>query len=170
MAALELRLRGHIWPLIVVAIGLVICANYGRLGALQLMNARFDDKRFPVHAAEMLSGSDIHDPVFAPDYWGGYLIYRLHPHNLVVLDDRHDMYGESFLRNYLQIINVTPTWEHALNATNANWVLAPVGSPLANILAISPAWKLSYSDALAVLFARKEVSAAGAQSKSLVGN
>ena len=55
------------------------CAQQGRVGLRQLINAHFSDKRFPVHAVDFLSQHEVRQSIFAPDYWGGYLIYRLYP-------------------------------------------------------------------------------------------
>ena len=57
-------------------LGLWACMHGGRVGSVQLINAYFDDKRFPVDGAEVIAQRDIREPIFCPDLWGGYLIYR----------------------------------------------------------------------------------------------
>jgi hypothetical protein len=60
MEKLELRFQGHFWLVLVFILGLWACMHGGRLGSTQWINAYFDDKRFPVEAAEgiavLLSG------------------------------------------------------------------------------------------------------------------
>src|SRR5262249_54400617 len=40
----EARLRGHVWPALVLLLGLWICVHQGRFGSQALMNAHFDEK------------------------------------------------------------------------------------------------------------------------------
>ena len=56
-------------------------------------------------------------PILSPDYWGGYLIYRLYPAVRVVVDDRHDLYGAEFLKSYLRMVHVEQGWEEFLRQT-----------------------------------------------------
>jgi hypothetical protein len=156
MGELDARLRGHGWVIVIVLAGLWACAHRGRLGSRQIIDAGFDGKRFPIAAVDWLSRSGIREPVFCPDYWGGYLIYRLYPQTQVMVDDRHDLYGSDFLKNYLRVIHVQPGWDEALSGMGANWVLTPKESPLANILKEVAVWKMVYGDDGAVLFSRRE--------------
>jgi hypothetical protein len=152
MTEMELRFRGHLWPALALILGLVVCIQHGRLGARQVMDAHFDAKRFPVQAAEVIAQRGIEEPIFAPDYWGGYLIYRFFPNARVFVDDRHDLYGERFLKDYLKVVQVQPDWEKFLNERKVDCVLAPTAGSLANILKETPTWNLIYEDSTAVLF------------------
>jgi hypothetical protein len=154
MTDMELRFRGHFWPAMAVLLGLLVCIQYGRLGTQQVMDAQFDAKRFPVQAVEVIAQRGINDPIFAPDYWGGYLIYRFFPEARVFVDDRHDLYGDDFLKDYLKVMHVQPDWEKFLNERRVHLVLAPAGGSLANILKETPVWKVTYEDSTAVLFQR----------------
>jgi hypothetical protein len=118
------------------------------------MDAQFDAKRFPVQAVEVIAQRGIEDPIFAPDYWGGYLIYRFFPNPRVFVDDRHDLYGERFLKDYLNVMHVQTGWEKFLNERQVQWILAPGEGSLANILKETPAWKVIYEDNTAILFQR----------------
>src|SRR5580658_352914 len=93
MEKLELRFQGHLWIVLAFVLGLWACMHGGRLGSVQLVNAYFDDKRFPVEAAEVIAKRDIREPIFCPDRWGGYLIYRFYPQPKVVVDDRPVLFG-----------------------------------------------------------------------------
>ncbi len=156
MEAIESQLGVHVWPIVVVIATAYIAANGGRAGSKQLMNSHFDGNRFPVRAVDFLERSDIPEPVLAPDYWGGYLIYRLYPKTLVVLDDRHDLYGEDFLKSYLKMVHVEPGWENFLREHDVHYVLTPRESPLANILMLTAHWQAKYADHATVLFKRTE--------------
>jgi hypothetical protein len=152
MSAVDSHLRGHLWPIFAAAAVLLIAANAGRLGSSQWMDAHFDAKRMPVEAANFVERSGIYAPILSPDYWGGYLIYRLYPHNKVVIDDRHDMYGEGFLSLYLSVIHLEWGWDGHLKAYSC--LLLPRNAVLAVALSETPEWKSLYSDDVAIVFMR----------------
>ena len=106
MERMEAGFQGHLWLVIVFVLGLWACLHGGRLGSAQFLNAYFDEKRFPVEAAELIAERDIREPIFCPDQWGGYLIYRLYPQTKVLVDDRHDLYGDQFFKDYLKVVFV----------------------------------------------------------------
>ena len=154
MEKLELRFQGHLWIVLAFFLGLWACLHGGRLGSVQLVNAYFDDKRFPVEAAEVIAKRDVREPIFCPDLWGGYLIYRLYPQTKVVVDDRHDLYGDHFFEDYLKVVFVQPEWSKVLDEKHVNWVLVQKNSSLATILGLTSGWKLIHEDETAVLFHR----------------
>ena len=156
MTNLDSVLRGHLWPVVVVVGLLAIALNGGRLSSTRWMDARFDPQRMPVAAVSFVEQSALRGPVLSPDYWGGYLIYRLFPHNRVVIDDRHDFYGESFLRSYLAAMHLEPRWEDFLEVHSACLVL-PKKTALSTILGKSPEWKTVYSDEVAVVFVTSQI-------------
>jgi hypothetical protein len=156
MEKLELNFKGHLWLVLAIVLGLWACMHGGKLGSTQLINAYFDDKRFPVEAAEVIAQRDIREPIFCPDLWGGYLIYRLYPQTKVLVDDRHDLYGDQFFKDYLKVILVQPDWEKVLDEKHVDWVLAEKNSSLGTILGLTPGWKLIHEDGTAVLFHREK--------------
>jgi len=154
MGRMEFGMVGHLWPAVVMALSLWVCLHHGRLGSDQILNARFDEQRFPVQAADFLARQQVREPIFTSDYWGGYLIYRLYPQLKVVVDDRHDLYGEDFLRNYLKLIHVRPGWDGILDSWQVNWVLLPPNTSLAGTLKEETQWRVAYDDGAAILFHR----------------
>jgi hypothetical protein len=150
----ELGLKGRLLPLAAVAITFIVCLNGGNLGARPVMRAQFPSKRFPVAAANFLSAQGIRSQVFNPDYWGGYLIYRLGPDYKVFMDDRHDFYGEAFVRDYIKVKAIQPGWQEVLQKQKVKWVLAPSDWALPNVLKELPQWKVLYDDHQAIIFAR----------------
>ena len=137
---LELGFRGHLWPIAAVVLGLLVCAQAAKPGSRHWMDAHFDARHFPVQASEVIVQRGIREPIFAPDSWGGYLIYRLYPQNKVFVDDRHDLYGEEFLKEYLKAIRLTPDWDGFLEKKKVNWALLPAESSLANMLRETSQW------------------------------
>ncbi len=126
------------------------------------MNVHFDAKRFPVAAVNYLEHRNSQSietqratepgPVFVPDFWGGYLIYRLYPQIKVAVDDRHDLYGDEFLKSYLKMMHVEPGWDEFLAQHSVRYVIVPKNSAVASILAEAPSWQPIYNDQVAVIF------------------
>jgi hypothetical protein len=154
MEAVEFSLRGHLWPIAMVLLTCWIAAHGGKLGAKPLMDAHFDATRFPAAAVDYLTKEDVQGPLVSPDDWGGYLIYRLYPRVRMVIDDRHDFYGEQFLKSYLKMVNAEPGWQDFLQQSRAHCVVVPKDSALANLLEETAGWKAIYSDEVATVFVR----------------
>ena len=154
MEAVEFSLRGHLWLIAMVVFTCSIAVHGGKLGTNPLMDAHFDAKRFPLAAVDYLTKEDVQGPLVAPDDWGGYLIYRLYPRVRMVIDDRHDFYGEEFLKSYLKMVHVEPGWQDFLQQSRAHCVVVPKDSALANILDETAGWKAIYSDGVATVFVR----------------
>jgi hypothetical protein len=156
--AAELSCRPAVWPLVIVFLGSVICLHDGRVFGTQVMDAHFDSSRFPVQAVDALERQGIREPIFSLDSWGGYFIYRLYPQNKVFVDDRHDFYGDAYIREYLKIIHVEPGWEQGLDRWGVNLVVMPAKAKLSDALRRSPTWKVLYADAAATIFERSEIA------------
>lgn len=154
MTAVEREQRGHVWPIVAILFTLLIAANGGRIGAAQWMDACFSPQRMPVQAVNYIVDNHLNGPILSPDYWGGYLIYRLYPSVRAVVDDRHDFYGEQFFRSYLGMIHVEPGWQEFLGAHETSSVLLPRNGPLADALSRTPGWKTTYNDDVAIVFVR----------------
>jgi hypothetical protein len=154
MTAVETSLRGHLWPVLAVIITLAIAANGGRVGSATLIDAHFNPQRMPMSAVDFLEKDEVKGPILSVDSWGGYLIYRLYPKAKVVVDDRHDLYGDEFFESYLKMVRVEPGWQDFLREHANSYVLLPKESALAGALAEAPDWKTIYADNVAVVFVR----------------
>jgi len=159
MGTMELSLRGHCWPLAVVVFTACIAAHGGKLQSAPLMNAHFDARKFPVQAVDFLestpqASTTSQGPVLSQDDWGGYLIYRLYPRIRVVVDDRHDLYGEVFLTSYLKMIHLEPGWQEFLEQHPAETIILPKDSAQANMLLETRGWRRVYADDVAIVFRR----------------
>jgi hypothetical protein len=157
MSGVEVGLRGHVWPMVAIVVTLMIAANGGRAGSNLVMDAHFDPKRMPVEAVNYLEKYEVKGPVLSPDYWGGYLIYRLYPKTRVVVDDRHDLYGEEFFKSYLKMMHGERGWEEFLETHETSCVLLPRDAALANLLVESKGWKSVYADDVTIAFVRDPV-------------
>jgi hypothetical protein len=151
MSAVESSLRGHTWPALAVILTCLVAAH-GHAKPGSVLDIQFDPARMPVAAVNYLQLNGVRGPVLAPDYWGGYLIYRIYPAQRVVVDDRHDLYGEEFFKSYLKMIRVEPGWQQFLDDHPACCLLLPRDSALAAIISTRPEWRVAYADNLALVF------------------
>jgi hypothetical protein len=153
MGVMEQKFKGHALAAMmlaaVAALAVLGASSPGKGLALQ-----FDAKRVPVQAAEYMAAHNIRDHFYAPDDWSGYLIYRLYPDVRVMMDDRHDFYGEKYVRDFLRVAQVSNGWREVLDAKQVNWVLIPPTSPLASTLKETRDWKVVHDDGTAILFER----------------
>jgi len=152
MTAVERRQRGHLWCVAAALATLAICFNSGRVSATPLIDAHFDQRRMPVEAVNYLEQNDTAGPLLTPDYWGGYVIYRLYPKTQVIVDDRHDLYGEEFLRAYLTFIHAERGWQQFLVQHRAGSIVVPRDSAIASVLSESSEWRAVYADDVAIVF------------------
>jgi hypothetical protein len=156
MGAQELRLRGHLWPVVCVMAALALCLQGGRLSSWQLIHSQFDPKSVPVAATDFLQREASAEPVLSTDTWGGYLIYRLYPQRQVIIDDRHDLYGADRVRQLLILLQGEPGWRQVLDNLQVGTVLLPADSTLSSLLRELPQeWAPKYEDQLAVVFERR---------------
>ena len=174
MGTQERQLRGHLWPVVSVAVAFAICLQGGWLGSRQLIHAQFDPQKMPVAAVTFLQNEfqgskdkqPSTEPVFSTDAWGGYLIYRMNPGRMnpgrmyperkVVVDDRHDLYGSGRIRQYLILTQAEPGWQSVLKGWQIRTALLPTDSTLANLLRELPQdWRVKYEDKVAVVLERR---------------
>jgi hypothetical protein len=156
----EFSLRGYLWPVVGVLAGLAICLNGGRIGSQVFIHNEFDAEHFPSRAVDYLLREQVReqktDPIFEPDQWGGYFIYRLYPQRLVLIDDRHDLYGSDRFREYLILTQGEPGWRNVLSKWDIRTVVVQSDSTLRNLLGQLPAeWVTVYEDQSAVVMERK---------------
>ena len=91
--------------------------------------------------------------LYAPDNFGGYLIYRSNGALPVFFDGRSDLYGAEFLKQYGRLIQLLPGWKKYWDSFGFTHALLPHDSAL--IAALQDAgWKTLYEDGTATLLGR----------------
>jgi hypothetical protein len=62
--------------------------------------------------------------------------------------------GDQMLQNYGDIKNVKPDWDNLITGSGSQVLLFDTGTPLANVINISPRWTKLYSDSTTTIWAR----------------
>jgi len=91
--------------------------------------------------------------LFAPDKYGGYLIYAFNGGRQVFFDGRSDYYGAEFMKDYIAMVQLRPGWQEQWRRSNFTAALVPREYSLNSVL---PAlgWRETYRDRTAVLWTK----------------
>jgi len=112
----------------------------------------FPPDQFPVAAYDRVAELPANTRLFAPDKFGGYLIYRSNGIRKVFFDGRSDLYGARFLQDYGRMVQVRPGWRQLWDRFAFTHALMP------NDYSLIPAlrqngWSELYRDRTATLLA-----------------
>lgn len=121
-------------------------------GILRVSHAGFPPDQFPVAASGAVAALPANSRLFAPDKFGGYLIYRFSGERKVFFDGRSDFYGADFLRRYSRMVQVRPGWSAEFAKWNFTHALLPVDYSLVPALE-TEGWRELYRDSTAVILA-----------------
>lgn len=151
----ENTLRGYVW---VVATILFFGFVLGRgipIDQKGTGNVWLPDK-MPVQAVDWLEQNPQDGKIFNQFVWGGYLLYRVWPDELVFIDGQTDFYGETLMREYIEVITLTDGWEDILTRHNVAWMLIPRHEMLAQHIYTDENWIVIYEDNTSVIFRRNQ--------------
>ena len=144
LQAIDRGLYGFaIVPLVAILIFMSIRARAG-----------FSAADFPVAGSVRIASLPENARIFAPDTFGGYLIYRFNGQRKVFFDGRSDFYGTEFADRYMRLVEVRPGWRSEFNRWNFTNALLPPDSPLVAALEAN-GWQELFRDRTAVLLAGK---------------
>ncbi|HEU0122328.1 MAG TPA: hypothetical protein VFQ91_17490 [Bryobacteraceae bacterium] len=110
----------------------------------------FPAGEFPVAAVAYLPPGG---RLFAPDKYGGFLIYRFDGARPVYFDGRSDYYGAAFLKDYIDMVELRPGWEALWRRNDFTLALLPVRYSLVDALR-ERGWKTRFADGTSVLLER----------------
>ena len=159
-AAIYQRFSGRITGLDAAADGQwpVLLAAALAVGQLTLPGRQTEvlPSQFPVTAVQWLRANPraVTGEMFNDYGWGGYLMLAL-PERRVFVDGRNDFYGGAFIEEFEQVDNVTTNWSAVLEKYQVGWTILPRRHALNQVLALDPAWRLIYTDAVAVIHSRR---------------
>jgi hypothetical protein len=114
------------------------------------LHAAFPANVFPVAASESIAALPTEARVFAPDLFGGYLIYRFNGARKVFFDGRSDFYGADFMKDYIRIVQVKPGWRKEFSRWHFTHALLPADHSLIPALEAA-GWTELHRDKTAVL-------------------
>jgi hypothetical protein len=118
----------------------------------------FPKDQFPVAASPAVAALPSNARLFAPDKFGGYLIYKFNGTRKVFFDGRSDFYGAGFLKDYGRMVSVRPGWEALFDSYEFTHALLPHDSPLTGAL-VQRGWRQLYSDSTATLLVANKKAA-----------
>jgi len=110
----------------------------------------FPPDQFPVAAYAGVAKLPAGARLFAPDKYGGYLIYRSQGARKVFFDGRSDLYGAEFLRRYGRMVQIRPGWRESWNSFGFTHALLPNDYSLVPVL-LAAGWRPLYRDGTATL-------------------
>lgn len=123
----------------------------GRGSGLTPPNNTYSQKLFPVEAANWLMNNPPSGNMYNHFIWGGYLLYRLWPEQLVFIDGQTDFYGEDLTRQYLSVMLGEADWQDVLKCYQINWAIVPTNSLISRLLQNELNWQIAYQDETAVV-------------------
>lgn len=110
---------------------------------------------FPTKMVAAHEGRITGSRLFTTDQWGDYVLYKLWPRQKVFIDGRSDFYGAALGNEYISLMNADFKWKSIVDKYAFDVMLLPVKWPLASVLKLSPEWKLTADDGVAILFERR---------------
>jgi len=140
----------------------------------RLGNTRLLDPNTPVAAMAFIERNGITGRIFHPQMFGDYLIWRLWPRQKSFIDGRVHLFGETFVRDYLELF-CDSAWEEKLQRYQVQYLLlnkSPELGASSKLIAQakkSQSWRLLYEDSVCVLFERIESSRVQAALHSAAG-
>jgi hypothetical protein len=113
---------------------------------------RADDRATPASALAAVKKLDLHGNVFNAYQFGGYLIFQGIP---LFIDSRSDMYGDEFLKTFVDATLLEDrTLPALLDRYHIGWTVFPSDGHAVGVLDHMAGWKRVYSDDTAVVHAR----------------
>jgi hypothetical protein len=139
--------------LFVVVTGIVVLAVF--VGwKRDLTEPHLEEKvasHFPVTAAAFVEEQGYRGPLYNDFDWGGYLIWRL-PQLPVSMDGRTNLHTDERIRRSVATWSGLPGWDTDPELAGAGVVIAPVNTPLAELLRFNARFEQVHKDAVAVVF------------------
>ncbi|MBA4385614.1 MAG: hypothetical protein C0410_12825 [Anaerolinea sp.] len=138
----------------------VICVLLTAIMALTFVKvtnrqSEVENNEFPKAATEWILQNNLKGEIFSSYTWGGYLIWKLYPYNLVYIDGRMDIYEDSIVSNYKNIYYTGADWLQLLDESPTQLVLVENDSKLAASLTDEKKWKIKYKDTQSILFSKE---------------
>lgn len=102
----------------------------------------------PVKATDFIMREGIEGRMFNTYHYGGYLIYRLYPRQLVYLDPRTPVYGDAFIKDALAIYQGGSDWKRRFDRHGIDYVICESEAPLRQLLLQEDTFHLVFDDGM----------------------
>jgi hypothetical protein len=114
-----------------------------------------EESRYPERTMTFIMDNRLPHQLFSVYAWGGYELWRLYPQYRMFMDGRTHVYGPDVLREFLDVVNVSPRWQVVLDKWQVQTILALRSSPLSETLLAQGGWRLVFTEREAVVFVRE---------------
>ena len=137
---------------VVVSAGVVIAFALWQLTALPLLGDRCEEVR---EAIKVYGGQQRPTDRLFTTALAGSCALALESPPLVFFDSRFDFYGEAFSKQAIDAEALLPGWREFLDKWRIDTAIVERGQPLAQALAVDPAFTILYQDDTAVVVRRR---------------
>ena len=114
-----------------------------------------EESRYPERTMTFIRENRLPHQLFSVYAWGGYELWRLYPEYRMFMDGRTHVYGPDVLKEFLDVVNVSPRWQVVLDKWQVQTILALRSSPLSETLLAQGGWRLVFTEREAVVFVRE---------------
>ena len=146
-------------PLVAGAALLVTAVSAHWAGMAQVptnpLRLDLDEGRYPTRTMAFIRENRLPPRLFSVYAWGGYELFRLYPEYRMFMDGRTHVYGPEVLKEFLDVVNVSPRWQTVLDKWQVQTILALRASPLTETLRAQGGWRLVFNEREAVVFVRE---------------
>ena len=108
---------------------------------------------YPVAACDYISEHHLPQPLFNPYEWGGFVTWYL-PEYPVAIDGRASLYGQDFVVQYFKAMNADEPYSDYPAMSRAGTLLLQRNSLMGEALSTVPAFRVAYSDNVAVVLVK----------------
>jgi hypothetical protein len=147
IALIDASSNAYLWAIVAGLAVFVAIAN----GKIQF---QFDERVSPRTALEFLRKENLKGNMFNNETFGDSVIYTAWPEYKVFVDGRFDVYGAPRMRDYVNVVFLSPGWQNVLDKYDINFVFETATSPLSVLLMERKDWHLVYADKFANIFVR----------------
>jgi hypothetical protein len=117
------------------------------------VNEEYFQETLPYGAVANLKHTQPPGRLFNPYNWGGYLLWAL-PEYAVFVDGRTDLYDDTVISEWLQVVRTEDGWVDILDKYNINILLLERDSLLAQKVDDHNDWTLLYFDSISLVYTR----------------
>lgn len=108
---------------------------------------------YPVAACNYIRQQHLPQPLFNSYEWGGFLTWYL-PEYPVAIDARIDLYDENLIAQYFEVMNAEVPYQAYPAMAQARTLLLQRNSAMGEALGTLPAFRVAFSDSVAVVLAK----------------